>query len=184
MTLSHISLVLGLLFLQATLPEWDKSPLTGETAQDFELKTLDGSSVKLSLLYEKGPVAIIVLRGYPGAQSEICQKQVADLISKSSSFMDAGATVLLIYPGAAGKLDEHAREFLADKMLPNNFRLVTDPDYGFAAKYGLRWAAPNETVFPATFGVNTKGVVTFSLVSKGHGGRAKTEELLKALSKT
>lgn len=158
--------------------------MTGETAQDFELKTLDGAPVKLSLLYEKGPVAIVVLRGYPGAQSELCQKQVADLISKSSSFMDAGATVILVYPGAADKLSEHAREFVADKVMPNNFRFVTDPDYGFAAKYGLRWVAPNETVFPATFAVNTKGIVTFALVSKGHGGRAKTEELLKALSKT
>lgn len=175
---------LVLVVLLAGVAAWDKPPMTGDTAQDFELKTLDGAAIKLSVLYEKGPVAIVVLRGYPGGQSELCQKQVADLINKSSSFMDAGATVILVYPGAADKLEERAREFLGDKTLPNNFRIVTDPDFGLTTRYGLRWAAPNETVYPATFAVNTKGIVTFALVSKGHGGRAKTEELLKALSKT
>ena len=97
--------------------------------------------------------------------------------------MDAGATVVLVYPGNADKLDEHAREFLSDKMLPTNFRFVTDPDYSFGNKYGLRWEAKNETVYPATFVVNPKGMLTFALVSKSHGGRAKTEEVLKALSK-
>ncbi len=161
----------------------DKTPASGELAQDFELKALDGVAVKLSIVSEKGPVAIIVLRGFAGEQSALCNRQVADLMNKSSSFMDAGATVILIYPGPADKLDEHAREFLADKMLPLNFRFVTDPDYSFSNKYGLRWDAQNETVYPATFVVNPKGLVTFALVSKSHGGRAKTEDVLKALSK-
>jgi peroxiredoxin len=97
--------------------------------------------------------------------------------------MNAGATVIIVYPGSADKLDEHAREFLAGKMLPINFRFVTDPDYVFANKYGLRWDAKNETVYPSTFVLNAKGLITFALVSKSHGGRAKTEDILKELSK-
>ncbi len=176
--------VLILFSIYAATQGYDKPPMTGELAQDFELKTLDGTQVKLSILSEKGPVAIVVLRGYPGGQSALCSRQVADLINKASSFADAGATVILIYPGSVDKLDEHAREFLADKMLPINFRYVTDPGYTFANKYGIRWDAKNETVYPATFVVNSKGIVSFALVSKGHGGRAKTEDILKALSKS
>jgi peroxiredoxin Q/BCP len=179
-------LLMPLAFMMAGLnahePALDRTPRTGELAQDFELRTLDGASVKLSILTEKGPVALIVLRGYPGAQSDVCSRQVADLINKASGFMDAGATVILVYPGTADKLDMRAREFLADKMLPNNFRFVTDPDFVFTNKYGLRWDAKNETAYPATFVMNAKGLVTYALVSKTHGGRAKTEDLLKALS--
>lgn len=168
--------------LNAYQPVLDKTPRTGELAQDFELRTLDGSSVKLSILTEKGPVALIVLRGYPGEQSAVCSRQVADLINKASGFMDAGATVILVYPGAADKLEVHAKEFMADKMVPTNFRFVIDPDYVFTNKYGLRWDAKNETAYPATFVMNAKGLVTYALVSRTHGGRARTEDVLKALS--
>jgi peroxiredoxin len=168
-------------FLQApSVP--DKTPAAGELAPDFELRALDGMPAKLSVLTEKGPVAIVVLRGYPGEQSAPCQRQMADLLNKASSFADSGATLVLVYPGLAAGLENHAREFVADKMLPVNVRLVTDPDFVFANKYGLRWDVPGETVFPATFVVNAKGVITFARVSTNRGGRPRTEEVLKALS--
>lgn len=167
---------------EAHPPIMDKTPQTGELAQDFELRTLDGIPVKLSLVTEKGPVALFVLRGYPGAQSAVCNRQVVDLINKSSGFMDAGATVILVYPGAADKLEVHAKEFIADKVLPRNFRFVLDPGYTFTNKYGLRWNAKNETAYPATFVMNAKGLVTYALVSRSQGGRARTEEVIRALS--
>jgi peroxiredoxin len=160
----------------------DKTPVVGEQAPDFELRALDGIPVKLSVVKEKGPVAIVVFRGYPGKQSEPCQRQIADLLNKASSFADAGATVVMVYPGLSAGLDDRAREFVADKMLPVHFRLVTDPDFVLTHKYGLRWDAPGETAFPATFVVNTKGVVTFARVSATRGGRPRTEEILRALS--
>lgn len=178
-----LAALLMVTILNGHQPALDKTPRTGELAQDFELRTLDGTAVKLSILTEKGPVALVVLRGYPGAQSAICSRQVADLINKASGFTDAGATVILVYPGAADKLEVHAREFITDKMLPANFRFVIDPDYVFTTKYGLRWDAKNETAYPATFVMNAKGLVTYALVSRSHGGRAKTEEVLKALVK-
>ena len=180
--LMPMSVLLMVASLNALEPALDKTPRMGELAQDFELRTPDGTPVKLSILTEKGPVALIVLRGYPGEQSAVCGRQVADLINKASGFIDAGATVIVVYPGAADKLEVHAKEFMADKMLPTNFRFVIDPDYVFTNKYGLRWDAKNETSYPATFVMNAKGLVTYALVSRTHGGRAKTEEVLKALS--
>lgn len=182
LTLLMSTLAFTLASLYASEHALDKTPRMGESAQDFELRTLEGTPVKLSILTEKGPVALIVLRGYPGAQSAACSRQVADLINKASGFMDAGATVILVYPGTADKLEMHAREFLSDKILPNNFRFVTDPDFVFTNKYGLRWDAKNETAYPATFVMNAKGLVTYAFVSKSHRERAKTEEVLKALS--
>jgi peroxiredoxin Q/BCP len=160
----------------------DKTPDTGELAPDFELKTPEGLPVKLSMATLKGPVALVMLRGYPGKQSDPCARQVRDLLNKAASFKDAGATVILVYPGAAGKLEEHAREFLTDQHLPLHFQLVVDPDFVLINKYGLRWEAQGETAYPATFVINTKGMVVFAHVSKTRGNRPPSEDVIKALA--
>src|ERR1700693_1029168 len=74
-------------------------PLVGEKAPDFALSTPEGKSVRFSELVSKGPVVLVVLRGYPGYQCPYCNRQVQDFIQKSQGFADAGAHVVLIYPG-------------------------------------------------------------------------------------
>ena len=78
---------------------------------------------------------------------------------KSQGFTDAGAHVVLIYPGPPQDLGARANEFLADKKLPNNFDLLVDPGYTFTNLYGLRWNATQETAYPSTFLVDQQGVV-------------------------
>ncbi|AWM40438.1 Thiol-disulfide oxidoreductase ResA [Gemmata obscuriglobus] len=157
------------------------APKVGDEAKDFELAALGGEMVKLSKLTASGPVVLVVLRGYPGYQCPLCTKQVGELIGKADEFKKAGAQVVLVYPGPADKLKEHAGEFVKGKDYPAHFTLVLDPDYTFTNAYGLRWNAKNETAYPSTFVVGTKRKVTFATVSKTHGGRAKTEEVLKAI---
>ena len=43
------------------------------------------------------------------------------------------------------------------------------------------WDAPRETAYPSTFVIDQGGVIRFAKVSKSHGGRAATGEVLKAL---
>jgi len=43
-------------------------PAEGTKAPDFSLKSLAGKTVRLSTLTKQGPVALVVLRGYPGYQ--------------------------------------------------------------------------------------------------------------------
>ncbi|MCX6612325.1 MAG: redoxin family protein [Acidobacteria bacterium] len=70
-----------------------------------------------------------------------------------------------------------------DKNLPAGFELVLDPDYKFTTQYGLRWDAPQETAYPSTFLIDSKGMVFFSKISKTHGGRTTTTEILEELKK-
>ena len=157
------------------------TPKVGESATDFTLKTPAGESVRLSDLNAKGPVVLVVLRGWPGYQCPICTKQVGELISRSKELDEAKARVVLVYPGPSDGLIGHADEFARGKSLPENFSFVVDPDYAFTNAYGLRWDAPRETAYPSTFVIDPQGKVVFARTSRTHGGRAQAKEILEAL---
>jgi thioredoxin-dependent peroxiredoxin len=156
-------------------------PAVGEKAPDFVLKNLDGKAVKLSEKTAKGPVVLIVLRGFPGYQCPLCNRQVKEFAAKASEF--EGKSVVLVYPGPGEHLNEKAAEFVMDKKLPANFDLVLDPDYTFTKQYGLLWDAPQETAYPSTFLIDSKGMVFFSKVSKTHGGRSTVPEVVAEFAK-
>ncbi len=156
-------------------------PAVGDTAKDFVLQTLDGKPVKLSAETAKGPVVLLVLRGYPGYQCPLCTRQVGEFVGQAKEFEAKGARLVMIYPGAAPELGKHAKEFFGDKPMPANVVLLTDPDYTFTNAYNLRWNAPAETAYPSTFVVGTDGTIKFAAVSKTHGGRTKAADVLKAV---
>lgn len=158
-------------------------PKVGDQARGFELADLKGEKVSLDEVRKQGPVVLLVLRGWPGYQCPLCTKQVGEFLGKAKPFDEAGATVVMVYPGPAADLDEHAKEFVQGKTFPANFRFLVDPEYAFVNAYGLRWDAPNETAYPSTFIVDADGNVVFAKVSDDHGGRSSAEEVLKALPK-
>jgi thioredoxin-dependent peroxiredoxin len=155
----------------------------GSTAADVAFQPLEGQeAIKLSELTAEGPVVLVVLRGWPGYQCPICMRQVADLRKHADDFKQLGAKVVLVYPGPADNLDERAREFLRGSALPEPFEFVIDPDYAFTNLYGLRWDAPRETAYPSTFVLDQNRVVRFRKISTSHGDRAKTDDVLEALT--
>lgn len=155
---------------------------TGVAAPDFTLNTLDAKAVKLSAETAKQPVVLVVLRGWPGYQCPLCTKQVHEFVVEAKAFAGK-ARVIMIYPGPAENLQAHAEQFLKDKEWPADFLFATDPDYAVIKAYGLRWEAPGETAYPATFVIDSKGVTRFAKISKGHGGRAATSEVIATLEK-
>ncbi len=159
------------------------APAVGERAPDFALKSLEGETVRLRAVRRSAPVVVVVLRGYPGYQCPICTKQFANLRDRAEAFKQAGARVLLVYPGPEKELPEKAHAFVGDAAVPSSFTFLTDPGYGFTRKYGLRWDAPKETAYPSAFVIDRAGVVRWRKVSEAHGGRATAEELLDALGR-
>ena len=157
-------------------------PQMGAAAPGFTLKTMDAKSVTLTAETAKLPVVLIVLRGWPGYQCPLCTRQVHEFVAQAGAFAGK-ALVIMVYPGPATDLQAHAEDFLKDKKWPKDFLFVTDPDYAFTKSYGLRWEAPGETSYPSTFVIDTKGLVQFVKISKGHGGRSTPAETLAALAK-
>jgi peroxiredoxin len=155
----------------------------GDSAPAFSLENLKGEQVSLDPLRKKGPVVLIVLRGWPGYQCPLCTRQVGEFLGKAKQFQQAGASVAMVYPGPAADLDEHAQEFVQGTTFPANFRFAIDPDYEMVTDYGLRWDAPNETAYPSTFVIDADGKIVFAKISDSHGGRTSADEVLKALMK-
>ena len=153
----------------------------GDKAPDFALKTLDNQTVRFRELTAKGNVALVVLRGWPGYQCPLCERQVNDLVENAAKLRERNVQMIFVYPGPADQLKAHASEFLKSKAWPNEFLFVIDPDFEFTVSYGLRWSAPHETAYPSTFIVGGDDKVRFAHVSKGHGDRLSGSDLIKQL---
>jgi len=181
-SLQHIAIALLAcslpLTLNAVIP-----PKVGDKAPDFALKTLDEQVVHLSDLTAKSNVVLIVLRGWPGYQCPLCTRQVRDYIDSSSGFEKLKARVVMVYPGPADELQAHAKEFLENKQWPKDFIYLTDPDYTMVNAYGLRWNAPRETAYPATFVLDRRGNILSAKISHSHGDRTKAADILDELKR-
>jgi peroxiredoxin len=160
------------------------TPRVGSTAADFTLQSLDGATVRLSDEIARGPVVLVVLRGWPGYQCPFCTRQFGDYMANAARFEQSGAQVLFIYPGPALGLKEHAEALTASTPLPSAFRILLDPDYVFTQAYGLRWDAPKETAYPSTFVLDRSAMVTFAHTSRQHGDRVTAAAALKAVSES
>ena len=156
-------------------------PQVGQEAPDFRLDSLAGTSVRFADVAKRGPTILLVLRGYPGYQCPICNRQVRDFLTKAKLFAEAGAQVVMVYPGPADRLSERAAEFTAEKSFPGNFHFLLDPGYSFTNLYSLRWNEPKETAYPSTFVVGPDRKVKFAKISTAHGGRTTPEEVLAVL---
>ena len=155
-------------------------PKVGDKAPDFTLKTLDDQTVSLNTLTTTNSVVLIVLRGWPGYQCPICDRQVQDFIRHKSDFAETGTRIVFFYPGPADDLKAHAEEFQKwkGKEWPKEFLFVLDPDYAMVNAYGLRWDAPKETAYASTFVLDDKGVVRYAKTSRSHGDRSKAADVL------
>ena len=159
----------------------DRPPVVGDIASDFSLEAVDGEKTRLLPLLKKGPVVLIVLRGFPGYQCPVCNVQVGQFLASAKKLQAQNANVVLVYPGPASGLKQHAQEFVRGKTLPENFYLLLDPDFEFTNAYHLRWDAKNETAYPSTFVITADGKIQFAKVSMTHGNRASVDEVLKVI---
>jgi thioredoxin-dependent peroxiredoxin len=164
-----------------SLPGDGAIPAIGAIAKNFKLLGLDDKPIELKSLAKKGPVVVIVLRGYPGYQCPACSAQAGAFVERAKEFAELKAHVVLIYPGPADELKQRAEEFLNGEKLPEPLVLALDPDYRFTTAYGLRWEAAGETAYPSTFVLDAKRRVKFQKVSRTHGDRAEVDDVLAAL---
>ena len=159
-------------------------PKVGDTVPNFKLPALGADGlVEFAKVLEDGPAVLVVLRGYPGYQCPISSRQVGGLVRAAGKFEKAGARVVMVYPGPADDLQQFAKEFAGEFELPKNVLFLMDPGYEFTNAYKLRWEAPRETAYPSTFVVTPDREVTYATVSKGHGGRPATDEVVAAAEK-
>ena len=159
-------------------------PGIGQRAPDFELP-LVGQKKFLDLRDEcrDGPVVVIVLRGYPGYQCPICKSQFNAVVNRAKALSSESNCVVLVYPGNADQLQKNSKRFLGSRRLPDPIRVVRDDDMQMVKEWGIRWEAPNQTAYPATFVVDQNGRIAWKKVSSTSAGRSTVEEILRELRK-
>ena len=162
-----------------------QGPKEGSKIESFSGTTMHGSAFKLSEYIDKGSVALVMLRGFPGYQCPVCSTQVAGYIAKAEEFEKQNTPVIFVYPGKVKDLDKKAKEFTlpleSKEDLPPNFIFVIDHDYEITNLLDLRWDAPNETAYPAAFVIDHKGYIQYAKISDNHRGRATADEILEVL---
>ena len=183
----HLSFCLVLALICTLLPMTSHAqrsePLkVGEKAPDFTLRTIDGTPLSLAQELARGPVVLVVGRGWVGYQCPFCSRQFGDFVKHASEIEKAGARVIWVYPGPTEDVQKRAEEFAAGRAFPPNFRFVLDPAYTLTLSYGVRWEAPNETAYPSTFVIDRNHVARFVQVSRTHGGRTTAADVLAALA--
>lgn len=158
-----------------------ESPSVGADAPGFMLRSLAGGDVQLSSVVDEGPVALVILRGYPGKQCPVCSRQVHDFLGSADAFAKAGARVLFVYPGPSDDLQSRAKEFVEDKTFPEHFSMLLDPDFKVTNLYGVRWDEKGQTAYPSTFLIEESGKIIYQKVSDSVGGRTSGAEMAKLL---
>lgn len=159
-----------------------QTPAVGAKAPDFTLQTPAGTAVNFRKERLNATTVLVILRGFPGYQCPYCARQVHDFVEHSADFAALKADVVLVYPGPPAALDQHAKEFLATQAeLPENLKLVIDPDYKVTNLYGLRWDAPNETAYPSTFVLDANRTILYEKISHSHGDRTSATDVLVQL---
>ena len=153
----------------------------GTKAPPFSLTQFKGGKITLNELLQDQSVVLVVLRGWPGYQCPYCSAQTVQFAHSAGEFAERHATVVFVYPGPAKDLNIHAGDFLRKKPFPKSWHFITDPDYTLVNEYNLRWNAPGETAYPATFIIDRAGVIRYANVSTTHGDRPDVAFVLKAL---
>ncbi len=115
-------------------------------AHDFELKDLDGNTVKLSDYKGK-----IVFLNFWASWCPPCRSEMPEFDRANKKFLENGDAIILavnLTTGARGETEEVARKFINDKKY--TLKVLLDKDGSVANKY-------NFTYIPSTFVINKEG---------------------------
>jgi len=173
---------------------YDRALKVGDKAPDFSLGNPDGEKVQLSTLLKKGPV---VLTWYRGAWCPYCNIALAELSAKNDEFIAQGATLVALTP----ELPDTTVESVKEGGL--TFEVLSDIGHKVASEYGLVFdlnadtekryeekfklnqrsgdEAKGKLPTPATYVINTDGVITYAFVDADYRRRAEPARILDAL---
>ena len=171
----------------------DSAKQVGDDAVDGELSGWDGSSIKLSELWQEGP---IVLMWYRGGWCPYCNLQLRAMQQSLDELENAGARLVVLTP----ELPEKAKETAA----ANNLEIVAlhDKESTLARQYGILFQLP-ESIVPiyrdklklgsyngndkmelplsATYVIDKSGKITFAFLDADYKNRAEPTDVIAAV---
>jgi len=167
----------------------------GDAAPDFSLPEVRGGSATLSAYRARGPV---VLSFYRGGWCPFCSLELQAWSAHYESLKARGGELIAISPEAP----DHAAVRETTREAP--FAVVTDADQSVAAAYGLVFELPADAAaaqrrleapldrlnadgtwrlpVPATYVVDTEGVIVWAHAADDYTERAEPADVIAAVS--
>ena len=167
----------------------------GQKAPSFELPNAEGKSISLDSLLDKGP---LVVTFYRGDWCPYCNLQLRALQARLDEIQALGATLIAISPQVPdGSMTKN-------EISEMEFTVLSDQDAKVASQYGVAWEVPefllehmrvdreldlekinngnaNILPIPATFILDSNGMVTWRYVNVDYRTRSEPDEIIKAL---
>ncbi len=165
----------------------------GDVAPDFSLKDQNGKIIKLSEQLKHGPV---VLTWYRGGWCPYCNVALKALAGHLDSIEGQGARLFALTPELPERSAETAQKngvpfgvlTDADNKVAQLYKLVFKLDDATAKRYeaafklsGFNGNTKAELPVPATYVIDTKGIVRYAYVNPNYRERAQPSAVVQAL---
>lgn len=171
----------------------DKRATEGNKEADWKGKKLPvakfidagGKLVDLSTFVGKKPVVLVFMKGfYSHGICVYCTRQTADLAQNAKGFADAGAEILVVYPGA----EEHINAFVKsvreyeksdDPRFQLPFKVLLDVNQDVVRALKI----DGDLAHPTSFILDKDGVCRYQYVGRSLSDRPKAATLLEETKK-
>lgn len=166
----------------------------GDSVPNVDLATILGSDIRLADLIDDGPTVIVF---YRGGWCPYCQGDLTEWQAHLDEVKSLGASVLAITPEAPNRAEAtSAKNNLGFEVLSDvKGEAAAEFDLGFTldddtqrryAGYGIDLPTINarqnwDLVIPATYVVDTTGVIRYAYVNEDYKQRADPTEVVAAL---
>lgn len=123
-----------------------------------------GRPVRLEDWRGKASLVLVFTRGYPGYVCPLCASYTAQIAHRYREIKEAGAEVLVVFPGAADKVEDFvkaAREILEQEgpgSLP--YPVLLDADLSHVSAFGIK----GDLAKPSTYVIDRAGAVRYAFV--------------------
>lgn len=139
-----------------------------------------GNEVALDSFKNK-PLVLIFTRGFPGYICPMCTTYTAQVTLEYQKFVDAGAQVLLVFPGQTTEVDDFvdACQEIAETEEAIPFPILLDPDLAAVKAFNIR----ADLSLPATYIFDGDGVMRWGFVGEKPHERPSVDVLLREVKK-
>ncbi|MDX1630164.1 MAG: peroxiredoxin-like family protein [Fulvivirga sp.] len=184
----------SLLYSQEELSANEREGLkVGDTVLNFTTIDADSNSISLSDLLSKGPLVVVFYRGH---WCPICNRHLQEFEKHLDTINAAGAEVIAISPEKPERLNKTKEKTAAtfsllydeDYKISEQFKLTFTPGKGTRKMYDTVLGADLENAhsngserlpIPATFIINSNGVIVWRHFDPNYKKRSSIDEILE-----
>lgn len=129
--------------------------------QSLSFVDSNGETIRLSDYLDRKHVVLVITQGFSGTLCPFCLTQTSRLIANYDKFRDAGAEVLVVYPGSS-HLDEFiaAAKGIESRASEIPFPILLDRDLSAVKFFNIE----SDLAHPSTFIIDRRGNVRLAYV--------------------